>query len=109
MPPSSSSTTIQSISTISRCCCAAPDTLSAFDKAQAALSRRARSLSRSFPDLPVIAGSDMGPRSQPLFFGMMLRLGARASFVQPLDDAALPSTVARLVRGAQEKHGSCSR
>jgi CheY-like chemotaxis protein len=76
--------------------------VAAFDKAQAALNHVARSsvdsssptcsmpdidgievlrsLSRSFPDLPVIAVSDMGPRSQPLFFGMMRRLGARATF-----------------------------
>jgi CheY-like chemotaxis protein len=98
----------------------------AFNKAQAALDYVAQSpvdlivtdvfmpdldgievlmaLQRSFPDLPVIAVSGIGPRSQPLFLGVMLHLGARATFTKPLDDVALLSTVARLVRGAGERH-----
>jgi two-component system chemotaxis response regulator CheY len=93
----------------------------AFNKAQAALDYVAQSsvdliitdvfmpdldgievlmaLRRSFPDLPVIAVSGIGPRSQPLFLGVMRHLGARATFAKPLDDMALLSTVAGLVRG----------
>lgn len=98
----------------------------AFNKAQAALDYVAQSpveliitdvfmpdldgievlmaLRRSFPDLPVIAVSGIGPRAQPLFLGVMRHLGARATFTKPLDDVALLSTVARLVHGAAGRH-----
>jgi two-component system chemotaxis response regulator CheY len=58
-------------------------------------------LRRSFPDLPVIAVSGVGPRSEPLFLGAMQHLGASAAFAKPVDDAALLSTVARLIGGAR--------
>jgi two-component system, chemotaxis family, chemotaxis protein CheY len=97
--------------------------VAAFDKAQAALDYIARSpvdlvitdvfmpdldgievlraLKQSLPALPVIAVSGVGPRSQPLFLGVMRHLGAAATFAKPVDDVTLLSTVARLVHDVE--------
>jgi two-component system chemotaxis response regulator CheY len=104
--------------------------VAAFEKAQAALDFVARSpvdlvitdvfmpdldgievlmaLRRSFPDLPVIAVSGVGPRSQPLFLGVMRHMGARATFAKPLDEIALLATMARLVGSAEGQDESRS-
>jgi CheY-like chemotaxis protein len=52
------------------------------------------------PDLPLIAVSGVGPRSQSLFLDAMKHLGATAVFAKPIDSTALLATVAALVDGA---------
>lgn len=55
---------------------------------------------RSFPELPLIAVSGVGPRSQSLFLDAMKHMGAVAAFAKPIDGSALLATVAALVDGA---------